>query len=58
MITKMLLEIFQAITEDPSVRRLLGVFDLNKKKHIDLETLMNDLNLNEQERENVTFLNF
>ena len=50
MITKMLLEIFQAIAEEPAVKRLLGVFDLNKKKDIDLETLMNELNLNEQER--------
>lgn len=50
MITKMLLEIFQAITEDPTVRRLLGMVDLNKKKDIDIETLMNDLGLSEEER--------
>ncbi len=50
MITKMLIEIFQAIIEDPSVKRLLGGFDLNNRSNIDLETLMDELELNAEER--------
>lgn len=51
MITKMLIEIFQAIIEDPSIKRLLGSFDVNRRSHIDVETLMDELGLNAEERE-------
>lgn len=50
MITKMLIEIFQAIIEDPSVRSLLGAFDLNTKSDVDLETLMDELELDAAQR--------
>lgn len=50
MITKMLIEIFQAIVEDPTVRRLLGSFDVNRRSNIDLDTLMDELDLNAEER--------
>ena len=50
MITKMLIEIFQAIIEDPTVRRLLGNFDLNSRSDVDLDTLMDELGLNGEQR--------
>ena len=50
MITKMLLEIFQAISEDPTIKRLLGNYNLAGKQDIDLETMMNDLGLSPEEK--------
>jgi DnaJ-domain-containing protein 1 len=50
MITKMLIEIFQAITEDPFVRKMLGMVDLNKKSDNELEDLMNELGLDGEQR--------
>lgn len=50
MITKMLLEIFQAIAEDPTVKRLLGNYNLTGKQNLDVETLMNDLGLSPEEK--------
>ncbi|MDX2302795.1 MAG: J domain-containing protein [Microscillaceae bacterium] len=50
MITKMLIEIFQAIVEDPTIKKLLGNFDVNNRSNTDLETLMDELGLNAEER--------
>jgi DnaJ-domain-containing protein 1 len=50
MLTKMLLEIFQAIAEDPTVRRILGNYNLAGKPNMDVETLMNDLGLSPEEK--------
>lgn len=50
MITKMLIEIFQAIIEDPAIKRLLGNFDTGRRSDIDLETLMDELELDAEER--------
>lgn len=51
MITKMLLEIFQALIDDPAIKRLLGNYDFTRKSDLDLEQLMDDLDLNAEERE-------
>lgn len=51
MITKMLVEIFQAIIDDPTVRRLLGNYGFGAKSDIDLETMMDELELDPAERE-------
>jgi DnaJ-domain-containing protein 1 len=50
MITKMLIEIFQAIIEDPTIRKLLGNFDVHKRSDTDLETLMDELGLSGADR--------
>ncbi len=50
MLTKMLLEIFQAIAEDPTIRRILGNYNLTGKQDTDIETLMNDLGLSPEEK--------
>jgi DnaJ domain len=50
MLTKMLMEIFQAIFEDPTVRRLLGNYDFVKNKDKDIEAMMNDLGLKGDDR--------
>ncbi len=50
MITKMLIEIFQALIQDPTVKKLLNSYDFTKKSDLDLETLMDDLDLSPDER--------
>lgn len=50
MITKMLIEIFQAITEDPFVQKLLGNYDVNKNKDKDIEQMMDELGLSGEQR--------
>jgi DnaJ-domain-containing protein 1 len=50
MITKMLMEILQAIFEDPTVRRLLGSYDFAKNKDKDIEAMMDDLGLKGDDR--------
>ncbi|MCU0447571.1 MAG: J domain-containing protein [Microscillaceae bacterium] len=50
MLTKMLMEIFQAIIEDPTIQRMLGNYDLNKNKDKDVEQMMDELGLNAEQR--------
>jgi|GEM_PF-1566217 len=50
MLTKILLEIFQAISEDPFVKRMLGNYNLAGKENLDLEALMNELGLSPEEK--------
>jgi DnaJ-domain-containing protein 1 len=50
MLTKMLMEIFQAIIEDPTIRKMLGNYDLNKNKDKDIEQMMDELGLNAEQR--------
>ena len=50
MIAKLLFEIFQAITQDPAIKRILGNYSTNGKSDTDLETLMNDLGLSGEDR--------
>lgn len=51
MITKMLIEIFQAIVEDTQIKRLLGFYTAPNKQNTDIETLMNELGLNAKQKE-------
>jgi DnaJ-domain-containing protein 1 len=51
MITKMLIEIFQAIVEDPQIKRLLGFYQEPSKQNTDIETLMNELGLDAKQKE-------
>ncbi|TAE72975.1 MAG: J domain-containing protein [Bacteroidetes bacterium] len=51
MITKMLIEIFQAIIEDTQIKRLLGFYEAPNKQNTDIETLMNELGLNAKQKE-------
>ena len=46
----MLIEIFQAITEDPFVQKLLGNYDVNKNKDKDIEQMMDELGLTGEQR--------
>lgn len=46
----MLIDIFQAIIEDPTIKKMLGNFDVNKRGNTDLETLMDELGLTGEQR--------
>jgi DnaJ-domain-containing protein 1 len=50
MITKMLIDIFQAIIDDPQIKRLLGYYEAPNKQNTDVETLMNELGLNAEQK--------